>query len=84
MALRSLPANTGTAARPTSGRVAWQDETAGRYRVDRGRALPAGLQDCCDGVNFALFSRHAWHVELLVYEAPGASATSSAMPRRLM
>ena len=40
---------------------------AGPIRIDRGRPLPLGVQDCCDGFNFALFSRHAERVELLIF-----------------
>lgn len=42
--------------------------------VSPGRPLPLGVHDCCDGFNFAVFSRHAERVELLVFE-DSASAT---------
>lgn len=38
------------------------------YQVSPGRPLPLGVQDCCDGFNFAVFSRHAERVELVVFE----------------
>lgn len=41
-----------------------------RYRVGPGRPLPVGVHDCCDGFNFALFSRHAERVQLLIFESP--------------
>ncbi|MGE0333954.1 MAG: glycogen debranching protein GlgX [Gammaproteobacteria bacterium] len=44
------------------------------YRIAPGRPLPLGVHDCCDGFNFAVFSRHAERVELLVFE-DSASAT---------
>ena len=44
------------------------------YRIAPGRPLPLGVHDCCDGFNFAVFSRHAERVELLVFE-DAASAT---------
>lgn len=44
------------------------------FRVAPGRPLPPGVQDCCDGFNFAVFSRHAQRIELLLFE----SATSTA------
>ncbi len=37
-------------------------------KVSEGRPLPLGVHDCCDGFNFALFSRHAARVELLLFE----------------
>lgn len=39
-----------------------------------GRPLPLGVQDCCDGFNFALFSRHAERVELQIFEDAASSA----------
>lgn len=36
--------------------------------VSPGRPLPLGAHDCCDGFNFAVFSRHAERVELLLFE----------------
>ncbi|MEQ1803853.1 MAG: glycogen debranching protein GlgX [Burkholderiaceae bacterium] len=36
--------------------------------VSEGRPLPLGVHDCCDGFNFALFSRHATRVEILLFE----------------
>lgn len=41
-------------------------------RVRPGRPLPLGVDDCCDGFNFAVFSRYAERIELLIFE----SATS--------
>ena len=32
--------------------------------------MPLGVHDCCDGFNFAVFSRHAERVELLIFEDP--------------
>ncbi len=39
------------------------------FRVAPGRPLPLGVDDCCDGFNFAVFSRHAERIELLVFES---------------
>ncbi len=36
-------------------------------RIGRGEPLPLGLHDCCDGLNIAVFSRHAAGVTLLLY-----------------
>ena len=41
---------------------------AGAIKVNPGRPLPLGVQDCCDGFNFAVFSRHAERVELLIFD----------------
>ena len=37
-------------------------------RVAAGRPAPLGVQDCHDGFNFAVFSRHAERIELLLYD----------------
>ncbi len=42
-------------------------------RVACGRPLPLGTWPRDGGINFALFSRHAQMVELLLYETPDAS-----------
>ena len=39
-----------------------------RFRVSPGRPLPLGTEDRFDGFNFAIFSRHAERVELLLFE----------------
>jgi glycogen operon protein len=39
-----------------------------KLSVEPGRPLPLGVQDCCDGFNFAVFSRHAERVELLIFD----------------
>ena len=44
------------------------------FHISPGRPLPLGVQDCCDGFNFAIFSRHAEHVTLLIFD----SATEDA------
>lgn len=36
-------------------------------RASPGRPLPLGVHDCADGFNFAVFSRHAERVELLIF-----------------
>ena len=40
-----------------------------KLRILPGRPLPLGVDDCCDGVNFAVFSRHAERIELLIFES---------------
>lgn len=46
----------------------WRASEPMATRISQGRALPLGARDCCDGFNFALFSRHATRVELLLFE----------------
>jgi isoamylase len=41
---------------------------ASRFKVSPGHAAPLGVQDCLDGFNFAVFSRHAERIELLLFE----------------
>ena len=48
-----------------------------RYRVAPGLPLPLGVQDCCDGFNFAVFSRHAERVELRLFD--DTTATEPAL-----
>lgn len=38
--------------------------------VGPGSALPLGVHDCCDGFNFAVFSRHAGRMEVLIFDNP--------------
>ncbi|RPH74917.1 MAG: glycogen debranching enzyme, partial [Nitrospiraceae bacterium] len=38
-----------------------------------GYALPLGVRDCCDGFNFAVFSRHAERIELLLFDRPNCA-----------
>ena len=35
--------------------------------IARGEPLPLGPHDCCDGLNIAVFSRHATHMTLLLF-----------------
>jgi isoamylase len=55
------------AAQPTAAGSAAR---AGKFKIDRGRPLPLGASQIAAGVNFALFSRHATAVELLLYPSP--------------
>ena len=49
------------------------DKPHAPVRVACGRPLPLGTWPRDEGINFALFSRHARAVELLLYETPDAS-----------
>jgi len=48
---------------PTAGGLA-----ALRFETQRGRPLPLGATPVAGGVNFAIFSRHASAVELMIYQ----------------
>ena len=47
-----------------------------QYTIQDGKPLPLGAQRRNHGVNFALFSRHATAVELLLYETSDATKHS--------
>ena len=36
--------------------------------ISAGRPSPLGVQDCQNGFNFAVFSRHAERIELVLYD----------------
>ncbi|MGZ8152190.1 MAG: hypothetical protein ACXW0Q_04835 [Methylovulum sp.] len=38
------------------------------YKVKPGNSYPSGSKPNAGGVNFSIFSRHATHVELLLFE----------------
>ena len=46
------------------------DKTGDTHRIHAGAPLPLGASEHCGGVNFALFSRHATRVTLLLFDAP--------------
>ncbi|MEM5383189.1 glycogen debranching protein GlgX [Paraburkholderia phymatum] len=48
-------------------------EPVQRYAVRAGSRFPPGATVVPEGVNFCIFSRHATHVELLLYEAPDSA-----------
>ena len=54
-------------------------ESSGYVDVGPGRALPLGLQQSGEGVNFAVFSRHASRVRLELFDRP-----EDASPARVM
>ena len=59
--------------RPLNDYVAAVSE---RSEQRRGCALPLGAHAYRDGVNFALFSRHACRVRLELYDRPADTAPS--------
>jgi glycogen operon protein len=57
----------------------------GTVGIARGDPLPLGLHECWDGVNLAVFSRHATRMELLLFDDPAQAEPSSRImlePRR--
>ncbi|MEO8250218.1 MAG: hypothetical protein ABI589_12695, partial [Burkholderiales bacterium] len=66
----------GAVVEPTDG-AARASIAYGASNVASGRPLPLGLHDCIDGFNFALFSRHATRVELLLFDDARATAPSA-------
>ena len=53
---------------------------SGPVRIDRGEPLPLGLHDCRDGLNIAVFSRHATAMTLLLYETAAGTQPSARFP----
>ncbi|MGK7296486.1 MAG: hypothetical protein ACNS61_11785, partial [Candidatus Wenzhouxiangella sp. M2_3B_020] len=53
---------------------------SGPVRIDRGEPLPLGLHDCRDGLNIAVFSRHATSMTLLLYGPAGGTEPSARLP----
>src|SRR5262245_50974681 len=53
-------------------------------RLARGRSLPLGATQQAEGVNFALLSRHATRVTLVLYpiDGPGMLAEIELQPRK--
>lgn len=47
-----------------------------------GNPWPLGSHSCCDGTNFAVFSRHATYIELWLFDSPQASTPSRRVPLR--
>ncbi len=67
--MRASPAMSGTDDRSPAP----PGQTRRPVRIGCGRPLPLGAWPYDGGINFALFSRHARAVELLLYEDPQAS-----------
>jgi glycogen operon protein len=55
--------------------MSFQVEERGRRKVSRGRNHPLGASLTPEGVNFALYSRHARAVYLCLYDAPTGPAS---------
>src|SRR3569623_1255226 len=65
----------------SAGRGAVQPESLmPSFHVHVGTPLPLGAQSRNGGVNFALFSRHATALELLLYDAPEAPQHCAFLP----
>jgi len=48
--------------------------------AETGKALPLGASLANDGVNFAIFSRHATAVTLIIFESPDMNCSSIEIP----
>ena len=53
---------------------------AAKLRIGPGRPLPIGVHECFDGLNFAVFSRHAEHIELLLFEEAASTRPYATIP----
>lgn len=56
------------------------EELRAELRVGRGRPLPIGVHECFDGLNFAVFSRHAEYIELLLFEDATSKIPYATIP----
>ena len=75
--------NVSAARREHRASACCADDGSERLSIARGEPLPLGLHECCDGVNLAVFSRHAVRMSLLLYEGRTAPPTVVALdPRR--
>ena len=54
--------------------------TSGSYVVGKGKALPLGATINNDGVNFAVFSRHATSVTLILFQSAGHDRPAAEIP----
>ncbi|MCP3055703.1 glycogen debranching protein GlgX [Aurantimonas marianensis] len=65
---------------PAQAASAPAEPDGGPVQIDRGEPLPLGLHDCRDGLNVAVFSRHATSMTLLLYETAGGTQPSARFP----
>jgi len=52
----------------------------GNYEITTGKAIPMGATVSNDGVNFAVFSRHATLVTLILFESPAEDSPHIEIP----
>jgi glycogen operon protein len=52
----------------------------GDFTVSAGKAMPLGASIYEDGVNFAVFSRHATMVTLILFESPAPDSPHTDIP----
>jgi glycogen operon protein len=52
----------------------------GKFVVETGKAIPMGSTVINDGVNFAIFSRHATLVTLILFESPAKNSPYMEIP----
>ena len=60
-----------TASRPDRGAA------SERFSMGVGEPLPLGMTETCDGFNFAVFSRHARNISLLLFDGMGEEPLAS-------
>jgi glycogen operon protein len=65
---------------PTPRKDGRQAAAAPEVRVGPGRPVPLGVQVCRDGFNFALFSRHADAIELVLFETAASAIPYATIP----
>jgi isoamylase len=56
------------------------DSSTRSYQIRSGSRYPAGATPCADGVNFSIYSRHATHVELLLFAAADSREPFQIIP----
>ncbi|MEP0322624.1 glycogen debranching protein GlgX [Bauldia litoralis] len=74
---RAPPSHSPRAGKPARAASPPVGPDSGPVRIGRGHPLPLGLHECCDGMNIAVFSRHATGMTLLLFEAAGETEPSA-------
>ena len=77
---RAQPSRSPSAREPARAASTPAGPDSGPVRIERGEPLPLGLHECCDGLNIAVFSRHATGMTLLLYETTGETEPSARLP----
>ena len=77
---RAQPSRPPPAREPARAASTPAGPDSGPVRIGRGEPLPLGLHECCDGLNIAVFSRHATGMTLLLYETTGGTEPSARLP----
>lgn len=77
---RAQPSRSPPACEPARAASTPAGPDSGPVRIGRGEPLPLGLHDCRDGLNIAVFSRHATSLSLLLYETADGTEPSARLP----